>query len=180
MTRRSDGRPVESAPIVDPLRVKEDQPNGPMNPILTHPVALISIGASAGGLEAVSQFLESLPEFPNSIGHDHQYAFVFIQHLEPHHKSLLVELLSHRTKLKVVEAKEGMALAGGTLHIIAPGDYLSLETGGLHLSHPPHSRGGRLPIDFWLNSVAKNFNGAKACIILSGLGSDGSQSLKII
>jgi two-component system, chemotaxis family, CheB/CheR fusion protein len=163
---------VGSAPLDDPSYAKGGHSSS------VRRLGLISIGASAGGLETVSRFLESLPDFTIHEHQENPYAFVFIQHLEPKHKSLLVELLSLRTKLKVVEAFDGAPLEAGTIYVIAPGDYLSLELGLLHLSTPPIQRAVRLPIDFWLSSVAKNFTGPKVCIILSGYGADGSESLR--
>lgn len=68
---------------------------------------IIGIGASAGGLEAVSELLENLPPDINA-------AFVLIQHLDPSHKSMLSTILSRRTSIKVSEVSEG----GGTLNLV--------------------------------------------------------------
>jgi two-component system, chemotaxis family, CheB/CheR fusion protein len=132
---------------------------------------LITIGASTGGLEALTQFLHSLPETSLS------QAFVFIQHLEPHQKSLLVEIVSKRTRLKVQEATEGALLEAGNLYIIPAGQYLSLSNNTLHLSPPPVEHSVRLPIDYWLASVAQVYKGPKAVLIMTGSGDDGSDSL---
>jgi len=60
---------------------------------------VVAIGASAGGLEAVTQLLQSLPS-------DTGMAFVYVQHLSPDHKSFLTALLSKLTLMKVQEVKK--------------------------------------------------------------------------
>src|SRR5258706_10404395 len=78
-------------------------------PAVTFPI--IGIGASAGGLEAVTKLLQAVPA-------DSGMAFVFIQHLDPLHDSILTDLLSKVTKMKVREAREGMSVEVNCGYII--------------------------------------------------------------
>jgi two-component system chemotaxis response regulator CheB len=78
---------------------------------------IIAIAASAGGLSALSQLLAALPgDFPAAI--------VVVQHLDPRHRSLMAEILSRRTNLKVKESQEGERLDAGTVYIAPPNRHL--------------------------------------------------------
>lgn len=134
---------------------------------------IVAIGASAGGLEAVSTLLDSMPA-------DTGMAFILIQHLDPSHPSMMVELLSKHTKMQVIEAHDGMAIAPDHLYVIPPGYYLAIDTETLHLSLPPARHGARLPIDFLLHSLSEQVGPRAACLILSGTGTDGSLGLSAL
>ena len=135
---------------------------------------IVAIGVSAGGLEACKKLLDALPA-------DNGMAFLIVQHLEPSHESLLVDLLSARTSMQVVQASEGMEIERERVHIIPPGAYLSVDGKGvLRLSRPPERHAARLPFDFLLNSLAKTFGRRVVCVVMSGTGADGSLGLKAV
>lgn len=131
---------------------------------------IIAIGASAGGLEAVSKLLDVMP--PNT-----GMAFILVQHLDPTHKSLMVDLLAHHTAMKIVEATEGRLLLPDQVHVIPPGRYLSLSAGALHLSPAQSQHGARLPFDVLLNSLADACAPQTTAVVLSGTGADGSHGI---
>ncbi|MGI4943232.1 MAG: chemotaxis protein CheB [Janthinobacterium lividum] len=134
---------------------------------------VIAIGASAGGLEACSGFLDALPA---STG----MAFILVQHLDPTHDSLMVELLATHTSLAVVQAAEGMPVERDHLYIIPPAAFLTLADGLLHLRPVPTRRGARLPFDALLQSMARDCGARAGCVVLSGTGADGSAGLLAI
>ncbi len=134
---------------------------------------VVAIGASAGGLEACRKFLEALPAHSGM-------AFILVQHLDPTHASMLVELLADHAPLKVLEAAEGMRIERGRLYVIPPGAYLSVSGGVLRLSQPQARHGARLPFDFLLHSLAQDYGPRAICVILSGTGADGSLGLKAV
>ena len=134
---------------------------------------VVGIGASAGGLEACRNLLDVLPA-------DTGMAFILIQHLDPTHESMMVELLSAQTDMKVHQAAEGMPVEQNHLYIIPPGTYLSVGDGALHLIQPQARHGARLPFDFLLNSLADEYGARAVCVVLSGTGSDGSAGLKAV
>jgi two-component system, chemotaxis family, CheB/CheR fusion protein len=107
-------------------------------------------------------------------------AFILVQHLDPTHESMMVELLAHRTTMAVVQATNGMPLEREHLYIIPPGDYLSVSNAALHLSRPEARHGARLPFDFLLRSLAEEYGERAICVILSGTGADGSLGLKAV
>jgi len=131
---------------------------------------VVAVGASAGGLDAFRRFLDALPAGAGM-------AFILVQHLDPTHDSLLVELLAGHTPLTVVQALEGMILAPEHLYVIPPGVYLSVAAGALHLSQPHERHGARLPFDFLLHALAESCGERAICVVLSGTGADGSLGL---
>ncbi len=107
-------------------------------------------------------------------------AFILIQHLDPTHVSMMVDLLAGHTPLKVQQAADGMPLEREHVYLIPPGTYLSIRGGALRLSEPRERHGARLPFDFFLRSLAEELGARAICVILSGTGGDGSLGLKAV
>ena len=134
---------------------------------------IVGIGASAGGLEAMEQFLKNVPE-------ESGMAYVAIQHLDPTQKGMLPELLQRITPMKVFQAKDSMVVSPNCVYVIPPNKSMSILHGKLQLFEPLESRGLRLPIDFFLRSLADDRKEWAIGLILSGMGSDGSTGLRAI
>ena len=134
---------------------------------------VVGIGASAGGLEALEQFLHHLPDKSGM-------AFVVIQHLDPTQKGMMVELLQRATPLKVVQVKDRLKVEPNCVYVIPPNKDMSILHGVLHLLAPVAPRGLRLPIDFFFRSLADDQKGRSIGVILSGMGSDGTLGLRAI
>ena len=134
---------------------------------------IVGIGASAGGLEALEQFFLNMPK-------DSGMAFVVIQHLDPNHIGIMPELLQRITPMKVFQASDQLIVRPNCVYVIPPNKSMSLLNGLLYLFEPVETRGLRLPIDFFLRSLALDRQEKSIGIILSGMGSDGSLGLKAI
>ncbi len=134
---------------------------------------IVGIGASAGGLEAMEQFLKNVPEKSGM-------AYVVVQHLDPTQKGMLPELLQRITRLKVFQAKDNMLVSPDCVYVIPPNKSMSILHGKLQLFQPLESRGLRLPVDFFLRSLADDRKEGSIGLILSGMGSDGSTGLRAI
>ena len=134
---------------------------------------IVALGASAGGLEAFEQFLENVPE--NS-----GMAYIIIQHLDPTQKGMLPELLQRVSKMEVVQVKDRMEIKPNCVYVIPPNTSMSVLKGVLHLFEPVEIRGLRLPIDFFLRSLADDRQELGIGVILSGMGSDGSVGIRAI
>ncbi|MGA8399329.1 MAG: chemotaxis protein CheB [Stellaceae bacterium] len=132
---------------------------------------VVGIGASAGGLNACRELVEALPAGSGM-------AFILVQHLDPTHESMMVDLLAGHTSMTVRQATDGMPIARDHFYVIPPGTYLAVGNGALHLSQPLARHGARLPIDFLLHSLAADYGERAICVILSGTGADGSLGLK--
>lgn len=137
------------------------------------PCPVVGIGASAGGLEALEQFFSHV--LPGS-----GIAFVVIQHLDPNHKGMMPELLQRATAMKVVQAADRMKVKPDCVYVIPPNKDLSLIRDTLELFDPVAPRGLRLPIDFFLRSLADDRRELAIGVILSGMGSDGTLGLRAI
>ena len=107
-------------------------------------------------------------------------AFVMIQHLDPTHPSLMVELLASHTSMVVVQAADGVRPEPNHVYLIPPGVSLAIRDGLLRLSKPAERHGARLPFDFFLTSLAEACGELAVCVVLSGTGGDGSTGLLAI
>jgi two-component system CheB/CheR fusion protein len=134
---------------------------------------IVGIGASAGGLDACTKLVEVLPA-------NNRMTFILIQHLDPTHESMMVDLLAGHSSMTVRQAENGMRLERDHLYVIPPGTYLSVGNGALHLSKPQARHGARLPFDFLLHSLAEEYGERAVCVILSGTAADGSLGLKAV
>jgi two-component system CheB/CheR fusion protein len=150
--------------------VPDDSQRGPSQP---DALVVAGIGASAGGLEACKKFLASLPTTTG-------LAYILVQHLDPKHESMMVDLLSEHTAMPVLQIADGMRLRPDHFYIIPPGTYLSVRGESLHLSVPEARHGARLPFDFLLRSLAGVFGMRAICVVLSGSGTDGCLGIKAV
>ena len=134
---------------------------------------IVGLGASAGGLAALEQFLSQVP--PSS-----GLAYVVVQHLDPTQKALLTELLQRITRIPVQEARTATRVEPNVIYVIAPNTELTVVEGRLHLSGPTQPRGLRLPIDALFSSLARDQGERAIGVVLSGMGTDGTLGLQAI
>jgi two-component system, chemotaxis family, CheB/CheR fusion protein len=134
---------------------------------------IVGVGASAGGLKALRELLGGIP--PES-----GLTIIVVQHLDPTHESQMAALLAGHASLRVCQAEEGMAIAPNTVYTMPPGRYLSLREGRLHLESPPGGGAVRMPIDYFLRSLAAEGQERAVCVVLSGSGSDGSLGVRAV
>ena len=86
---------------------------------------IVGVGASAGGLEALSAFLKALPARTGM-------AVVVIQHLAPQHESALTQLLSKATSMPVLEVFDGMPVERNHVYVIPPDKIMTIQGGALN------------------------------------------------
>jgi len=133
---------------------------------------VVGVGASAGGLEAFTEFLSHLPG-------DTGMAFVLIQHLDPKHESHLTELLSNASRMPVSEVKRETRAEANHVYVIPPQCNLGISNGVLQT--PPRPASGRnMPIDFFLRALAADRGSRALGVVLSGTASDGTLGLQAI
>jgi len=136
---------------------------------------IIGIGASAGGLAAIEEFFAAVPA-----GEPLGMAFVLVQHLDPDHKSLLLDLVKRYTHIEIVWAENGMEVRSGCAYVMPPNKDMALVGGRLVLVTPEAPRGQRLPINYFFRSLAADQHERAVCIVLSGAGSDGALGLRAV
>ncbi|AFY58123.1 PAS domain S-box [Rivularia sp. PCC 7116] len=136
---------------------------------------VVGIGASAGGLQAIEEFFQNMPN-------DSGAAFVIVQHLSPNFKSLMKEILQRHTRMEIYRVTDGMELAPNSIYLIPADKNLILEDGSLHLVKREDQKHVKpnFPIDLFFKSLAQNYGEHAIGVVLSGTGSDGSIGLQAI
>ncbi|MGA9869344.1 MAG: chemotaxis protein CheB, partial [Acetobacteraceae bacterium] len=134
---------------------------------------VVGIGASAGGIEALSHLFDAMPP-------DAGLVFVVVLHLDPTRESQLSAILALHTAMPVVEIDDGMRVAPDHVYVIAPNFDLTLEGDVLRLIEPPQPRGHRHPVDVLFRSLAEQRRERAIAVVLSGTGTNGTQGLKEI
>jgi len=140
--------------------------------VSVQPTCVVGIGASAGGLEALQEFLTFLPSNTGM-------AFVIIQHLAPDHKSLLAEILGKYSSMPVMEIQDGMTVERNHIYMIPPKYNVEIVAGVLRL-HEYDPRLINHPIDVFFRSLASAYENRSVAVILSGTGSDGTNGIRSI
>ena len=144
---------------------------GPIGDPPAHtPFPIVGIGASAGGLEAFTQLISSLPD-------DTGMAFVLVQHLDPRHESRLADLLAKSTSMAVTEVIQGVRVEPNHVYVIPPNTSIALAGGVLHITPREGGRVPHLPIDYLFRSLAEDQGSRAIGVVLSGTGSDGTQGV---
>jgi two-component system CheB/CheR fusion protein len=134
-------------------------------------MTIVGVGASAGGLEAFSALLQSLPKNPG-------LAIVFVQHLAPQHESALVPLLSGQSTLRVVQARQGMDVEPNHVYVIPPNSQMVIAGRTLHINARPEDRSQYTPIDAFFSSLAESRGPRGIAVVLSGTASDGALGIR--
>lgn len=142
----------------------------PVSEVSNNNFPIVGIGASAGGLEAFIQVFSKMPV-------DTDMAFVLVQHLDPTHPSMSVDIISRSTQLKVEEVKDGIRVKPNHIYIIPPNYNMGIQKGVLNLSARDAIPGQNMTIDFFFQSLARSEKGRAIGIILSGTGTDGTMGL---
>jgi two-component system CheB/CheR fusion protein len=130
-------------------------------------ITVVAIGASAGGVEALTDLMNYLPV-------DTGMAFVLVQHLDPKHHSILTELLSRKTAMSVTEVSDGVHTKPNHVYVIPPNTTMSISGHTLHLAPREESHGLHMPVDHFMRALAEQKGNRAIGVILSGSGSDGT------
>ncbi|WP_339107627.1 chemotaxis protein CheB [Thioclava sp. GXIMD4216] len=140
----------------------------------SHALPVVALGASAGGLEPLEAFFSNCPD---STG----WAYIVIQHLSPDYRSMMDELLSRRSKMRIEHIEDGMRLEPNTIYLNQPnqtvelvGDHFVTTAFGERGHRPP------MPIDALFRSLVERPPEATVAIILSGSGTDGTRGAQIL
>jgi len=142
-------------------------------PLATNEFHVVAIGASAGGLDSLERLFAQLPT-------DTGMAFVVLQHLSPDFKSLMDELLSRRTALRIRQADHDMAVEPNTVYLLPPMKEMIIRQRRLLLNDRDPRLGLTLPIDLFFRSLAQDLGPRAVAVVLSGSGSDGSRGVQEI
>jgi two-component system, chemotaxis family, CheB/CheR fusion protein len=138
-----------------------------------HDSTILAIGASAGGIEALTELLTALSP-------DTGMAFVLVQHLDPRHHSILTELLTRKTTMTVTEVSDGLSVEPNYLYVIPPNATMSISDRTLHLVPREESGAPHMSVDHFVRALAAQKGNRAIGVILSGSGSDGTLGMSEI
>jgi two-component system CheB/CheR fusion protein len=145
-----------------------------LNDVDAEDITIIGIGSSAGGLEAIRELVATLP-------HDLNVAYVVVQHMSPHHKSLMTELVARQTSLAVQDVKHGVKPEPNVIYVTPPKTDIIFDDGKLCLVEPSLEVASPKPsVDRFLLSLADGHGENSMAIILSGTGTDGAYGVQAI
>src|SRR4051812_13953252 len=134
---------------------------------------IIVIGASAGGVEALSRLVHSLPaDLPAAV-------FVTV-HFPRTSQSVLPRILSRAGSLPAVHPKDGEPIRRGTIYVAPPDQHLLLVNGAVRLVRGPTENGNRPAIDPMFRSAAVAYGDRVIGVVLSGNLDDGTAGLMSI
>ena len=133
---------------------------------------IAAIGASAGGLDPLKRFFSNVKPGTG-------IAYVVVSHLDPHHATLLPQLLQKTSTLPVKEITDGMQILADNVYIIAPDYQLTLIENRFHLEKRVSDKIS-MPINIFFQSLAEHSKEQAIGIIFSGTGTDGVQGIKAI
>ena len=135
--------------------------------------AVLALAASTGGPPALARILSALPaDFPLPV--------VVVQHIAEGFEAGLVRWLATHSKLRIKLAEHGERLAPGTV-LLAPGNrHLMLSLGRVRLDDGPPVRGSRPSATVLFASLAREYGGRAAGVVLTGMGDDGAAGLKLV
>ena len=142
-------------------------------PAARTPVPVIGLGASAGGLEALTDFLRAFP-----LGHG--VALIVVQHMAREQVSALPTLLQTQTRLPVLEATQDSPVEPECVYVITPGTELTVLGDRLQVAHLAPNVGAAHQIDALFRSLAQALGSRAVGVVLSGMGSDGTEGLRAI
>ncbi|MDP9360479.1 MAG: hypothetical protein M3P29_03400, partial [Acidobacteriota bacterium] len=176
-TRRAELQP-DSPPRPHEANADAGTPEEPLTSdrgVASVPVAsirVVGIGASAGGLDA---FIELVSAIPVETG----LAFVLIQHLDPRHDSMLVDILAGAAAIPVQEVVDGMRIERDHVYVIPPDTQMTVQDDVLRLV-PRTSKVPHRPLDSFFYSLAKDRKSGAIGVVLSGSDADGTFGLQAI
>ncbi len=134
---------------------------------------IVGIGASAGGLAPLQEFIKNIPAQSG-------IAYIVVQHFDPKRKARLVELLQLATTMCVYEAQQDMQIQPDCIYVIPSNSVLTIVKSLIQLQPPSELRGLRLPIDTLFTSLAKERGEKAIAVVLSGMGADGTIGMQAI
>ena len=141
---------------------------------MSEPVTVVGIGASAGGLTPIEGFFDALPSNTGA-------SFVVVQHLSPHHESMMAPLLNSHTDMPVAQAEDGTLIQANCVYLIPPGTELELDGRKFVVRARSNEKGDiPKPIDIFFKSLAESYEVNAVGIVLSGTGSDGTEGVGAI
>lgn len=139
---------------------------------MIEPHYIVAIGASAGSMEEITSFFDHTPL--------DGVTYIIIQHLSANFKSRMSELLDKHSKLEVNDVEDGMLVERNHVYLIPNDKFMSIHKGRLSLTEKEKVQSPHLTINMFFKSLAADYGKKAIGIILSGMGSDGTEGIKAL
>jgi two-component system chemotaxis response regulator CheB len=135
---------------------------------------LVVVASSAGGVQALTKLVSELPA-------DFGLAVVIVQHVDPRHRSLLVDILARRSRLPVEQVADGTKMVPGTVYVAPPGFHVLVDADRTRsLSHAELVNFVRPSADLLFESAAASFTDGVIAVVLTGTGEDGAGGVRAV
>jgi two-component system, chemotaxis family, CheB/CheR fusion protein len=152
----------------------QQEPSEPKTIIPADSFCVVGVGASSGGLEAFKELIKHIPVRSG-------IAFILVQHLDPKHESILVEIIQKVTQVPVREITNNLQIEPDHIYIIPSNTILTVSDGVLTLAaRSVDTNDNNYAIDHFLTSLAEVYQTQAIGVILSGTGTDGTRGLAAI
>jgi two-component system chemotaxis response regulator CheB len=171
-----------AAPDAPPPRLRpHGERAGAAEPVRTASAvrpAMVLIGASTGGTEALARIIPKLPG-------DLRVPVLVVQHMPPLFTQNLAESLNSRSALQVAEARHNEIAIPGRVYIAPGGSHLRISAGNrqeirLQITTDPPENNCRPAVDYLFRSAAAAFPGRAVAVILTGMGRDGTAGMRLL
>jgi len=135
---------------------------------------LVVVAASAGGVQALTQLVSDLPN-------GFSLPMVVVQHVDPHHRSLLTEILGRRSRVPVESVGDGTKMQPGSVYVAPPDSHVLVEDDGtLSLSQAEQVHFVRPSADILFESAAASYGDRVIAVVLTGTGEDGATGVSAV
>ena len=136
-------------------------------------IDVVTVGASAGGVEALVEFVKVLPaDLPATV--------LLVQHISNQGPSYIAPILARHARIGLSPALDGSPLYLGQAYVAPPGHHLIVEAGQVRLVDWPPVHYARPALDVLFASAAQSYGRHAASVVLSGTGADGARGTKLI
>ncbi|HET7400424.1 MAG TPA: CheR family methyltransferase, partial [Usitatibacter sp.] len=132
---------------------------------------VVGIGASAGGIPALSEFFRNVPA-------DSGMAYVVILHLSPDYDSQLAAVLQGVARIPVTQVTERVRVEPDHVYVISPDRHLSMVKDEIEVADNTRVEERRAPVDIFFRTLGESLGPRAVCVVLSGTGANGSMGLK--
>ena len=143
-----------------------------MHGALAKPFLIVGVGASAGGVEALTGLFGAVPAEPG-------IAFIVVSHIGPGRESMLDQIIARTAQLPVSNAKHDDQVEPNHIYVLSTNAAISIKDRRLVVA-PRAAPGGNNPIDVFFTALAEGCAEYAAGVVLSGSGSDGTLGIKAI
>lgn len=150
-----------------------DQENMPAGRPGANDFLVVGLGASAGGVQALTEFFQNVPATTGM-------AYVVILHLSPDYDSQLKEILQRVCMLPVVKVTKKTTVRTDHVYVVPPNQHLEMVDNSIVVSPNMEEEDRRAPVDIFFRTLASSLGPRAVCVILSGTGANGSMGLKRI